>query len=67
MNTCTKAKASKEQEISERYVKMLAESMQRTRDMLARELFTSRPKRPKQDNPYIHGALNAIRKQTETL
>jgi hypothetical protein len=67
MNTCTKASASKEQEIEERYIKNLAASMQRTRDMLARELFTSRPKRPKQDNPYIHGALNAIRKQAKTV
>ncbi len=67
MNTCTKAKASKEQEISERYVKMLAESMQRTKDVLARDLFSSRPKRLKEDNPYIHGARDAIREQTETL
>jgi hypothetical protein len=67
MNTCTKAVVSKEQEIEDRYVKRLAASMQRTRDMLARELFTSRPKRPKQDNPYIHGALNAIREQTKTV
>jgi len=67
MNTCTKAKASKEQEISERYVKMLAAAMQRTKDAIARDLFFPRPKRPKEDNPYIHGALNAIRKQTETL
>ena len=67
MNTCTKAEVSKEQEISERYVKMLAESMQRTKEVLARDLFSSRPKRLTEDNPYIHGALNAIRKQTETL
>jgi hypothetical protein len=64
MNTCTKAVVSKEQEIEEKYVKNLAAAMQRTRDMLARELFTSRPKRPKQDNPYIHGATDAIHKIT---
>jgi hypothetical protein len=46
---------------------MLAESMQRTKDAIARDLFFPRPKRPKEDNRYIHGALNAIRKQTETL
>jgi hypothetical protein len=67
MNTCTKALASKEQKIEERYIKNLAASMQRTRDMLVRELFTSRPKRFKQDNSYIHGALNAIHKITKTV
>jgi hypothetical protein len=67
MNTCTKASASKEQEIEERYIKNLAASMQRTRDMLARELFTSRPKRLKETNRYIHGALNAIHKITKTV
>ena len=67
MSTCTKAEVSKEQEISERYVKMLAESMQRTKDAIVKDLFFPRPKRPKEDNPYIHGALNAIREQTKTL
>lgn len=64
MNTCTKAKASKEQEISERYVKMLAESMQRTKDAMARDIFKRIVRRSREDNPYIHGALNAIREQT---
>lgn len=71
MNTCTKVVVSKEQEIEERYVKMLAESMQRTKDAVATDLynsiFTSRPKRLTEDNPYIHGALNAIHKDTKTV
>ena len=62
MNTCTKAKASKEQEISERYVKMLAESMQRTKDMIAKEFFEYAKHRPVGYNEYIHGVRNAIHK-----
>ena len=67
MNTCTKASASSKQEVEENYTKNLAVSMRRTIDVLARDLFTSHPKRLKQDNPYIHGALNAIREQTKTV
>jgi hypothetical protein len=64
MNTCTKASASKEQEIEERYIKNLAAAMRRSKDAIARDLFFPRPKRPKQDNPYIHGATDAIHKIT---
>ena len=53
--------------IANNYTKNLAAAMRRTKDAIARDLFFPRPKRPKEDNPYIHGALNAIRKQTETL
>lgn len=54
----------------EEYTKNLAASMQRSKDTLTRNLiFNSgfRQLRPKKDNPYIHGALNAIRKQTKTV
>ena len=67
MNTCTKASASSKQEVEENYTKMLAASMQRTKDTLTRNLiFNSgfRQFRPKKDNPYIHGALNAIHEIT---
>lgn len=57
--------------LADQYAKMLAESMQRTKDAVATDLYNSifiaRPKRLTENNPYIHGALNAIRKQTETL
>jgi hypothetical protein len=48
-------------------MKNLAAAMQRTKDAIARDLFFPRPKRPKEDNPYIHGALNAIREQAKTV
>jgi len=67
MNTCTKVEASLKQEVEERYVKNLAAAMQRTKAVLARDLFSSRPKRLTEDNPYIHGALNAIHKDTKTV
>ena len=60
MNTCTKAVASREQEIEENYTKMLAESMQRTKDMIARERFEHAKYRPVGQNEYIHGATDAI-------
>ena len=53
--------------IANNYTKMLAESMQRTKDVLAEEWFKRAVRRSKEDNPYIHGALNAIRKQTKTV
>ena len=62
-----------ESSIANRYAKALALSMQRSKDTIASSIFNSafrnsdRPMRLKEDNPYIHGALNAIRKQTETL
>lgn len=67
MSTCTKASASSKQEVEENYTKNLAASMRRTIDVLARDLFTSHPKRLKQDNPYIHGARDAIHKITKTV
>lgn len=56
--------------IADNYTKHLAASMGTTKDTLTRNLiFNSgfRQLRPKKDNPYIHGALNAIRKQTKTV
>jgi hypothetical protein len=50
--------------LSAQYVKNLAAAMQRTKDAIARDLFFPRPKRLKEDNPYTHGALNAIHKDT---
>jgi len=67
MNTCTKAVVSKEQETEENYTKMLAASMQRTKDMIAKEFFEYAKHRPVGYNEYIHGATNAIREQAKTL
>jgi hypothetical protein len=50
------------------YTKNLAASMQRSKDMIAGQLLRQKMgKRLKQENPYIHGARDAIREQTETL
>lgn len=67
MNTCTKAVVSKEQETEENYTKMLAASMQRTKDMLVTNLFEYAKYRPQGYNEYIHGATDAIREQTKTI
>ena len=64
MNTCTKASASLEREIEENYTKMLAESMQRTKDMIAKEFFEYAKSRPQGLNEYIHGVTDAIHKIT---
>lgn len=64
MNTCTKASASKEQEVEENYTKMLAASMQRTKDMIAREWFERAKFRLKGQNEYAHGAKDAIHEIT---
>jgi len=56
-----------ENSIADHYAKALASSMQRTKDMIARDIFKRAIRRSKEDNPYTHGALNAIRKQTETV
>lgn len=67
MNTCTKASASLKQEVEENYTKMLAASMQRTKDMIAREWFEHAKFRPKGQNEYAHGAKDAIHKITKTV
>jgi hypothetical protein len=41
---------------------MLAESMQRTKDMIAKEFFEYAKHRPVGYNEYIHGVRNAIHK-----
>jgi hypothetical protein len=64
MNTCTKAVASREQEIEENYTKMLAESMQRTKDMIAKEFFEYAKSRPQGLNEYLHGVTDAIHEIT---
>jgi hypothetical protein len=64
MNTCTKAVVSKEQETEENYTKMLAASMQRTKDMRAKEFFEYAQHRPVGYNEYIHGVRNAIHEIT---
>ena len=54
--------------ITNNYTKALAASMQKSKDMIAGQLLRQKMgKRLKQENPYIHGALNAIREQTKTV
>jgi len=64
MNTCTKVRASLKQKVEENYTKMLAESMQRTKDMIAKEFFEYAKSRPQGLNEYIHGVTDAIHKIT---
>ena len=56
-----------ENSIADHYAKALASSMQRTKDAMARDIFKLIVRRSREDNPYIHGALNAIREQTKTV
>jgi hypothetical protein len=52
------------QKVEENYTKMLAESMQRTKDMIAKEFFEYAKSRPQGLNEYIHGVTDAIHKIT---
>jgi hypothetical protein len=56
-----------ESSMANRYAKALALSMQRTKDMIVKEMFEHAKYRPVGYNEYIHGAKDAIRKQTETV
>lgn len=54
--------------ITNNYTKALAASMQRSKDMIAGQLLRQKMgKRLKQENPYIHGAKDAIHKITKTV
>jgi glutamate dehydrogenase/leucine dehydrogenase len=50
--------------LTQTYAKALASSMQRTKDMIAGDIFKRAVRRSKEHNPYTHGALNAIHKDT---
>ncbi len=53
--------------ITNNYTKALAASMQRTKDMIAREWFERAKFRPKGQNEYAHGAKDAIHEITKTV
>lgn len=54
-------------DLSARYTKHLAEALQASKHKLSSQLFKRALRRSKAHNSYTHGALNAIRKQTETV
>ena len=68
MNTCTKASASSKQEVEENYTKTSAPSIKETKYAIAGHFLRQKMgKRLKIDNPYIHGAKDAIHKITKTV